>query len=276
MLKEIHFPEVQEFKVSVNYVDKETVFPDSAIGQHYHDECEIFVHLGGDVSFIVEDRLYPIGYGDVVITRPGEYHHCIYHSKTMHRHFCILFSGKVNEELFGVFYNRSKGCDNLYSFSREITEQLISICHALAAEIQSPLQSYRLFLELIELISRSETAPYKESSEQSPLSLVLRLMHESYADHTTIGELAAKAHVSLSTIERLFADCFGTTPSEYLKNVRLTQAARLLSQGHSVSIAAEKCGFSDVSAMIAQFKRRYGVTPLVYKKEILRSEDSGF
>ena len=87
-----HFESVKPFDFSATYIE---IYADSSENvnySHIHDECEIYVNLRGDLSFIVENNIYPIKPGDIIITRPHEYHHCVYHSNKLHRHFWILFS----------------------------------------------------------------------------------------------------------------------------------------------------------------------------------------
>ena len=47
---------------------------------------------------------------------------------------------------------------------------------------------------------------------------------------------------------------------------QLANAAKLLSEGHSVTDAAEMSGFADCSNFILLFKKAYKITPLQYKK----------
>lgn len=55
---------------------------------------------------------------------------------------------------------------------------------------------------------------------------------------------------------------------DFIKNIRLTEAARLLSeQHHSISDVAEKCGFDNVSYFTVVFKQKYGVPPSVYMNQ---------
>ena len=132
MEEHIAFDELYAFDMSVHYVEDAVGEPNCLEGHHIHGECEIYIHLSGDVSFMVEDQIYPIQYGNVVITRPYEYHHCIYHSKTKHRHFWILFSGENNEKLLELFFGRRKGIGNLLTLNsetiQELTELFFSLC----------------------------------------------------------------------------------------------------------------------------------------------------
>jgi AraC-like DNA-binding protein len=51
---------------------------------------------------------------------------------------------------------------------------------------------------------------------------------------------------------------------EYLTQVRVARAKRLLSQGYAIAQVAQKTGFADQSHLTRQFKRFVGVTPGKY------------
>ena len=48
---------------------------------------------------------------------------------------------------------------------------------------------------------------------------------------------------------------------------RMMRSKRLLRENRAVAEVAAHCGFSDCSAFIGKFKRRFGVTPLKYRRE---------
>ena len=66
---------------------------------HIHEYCEIYVNVTGNVSFMIEKNLYSVKSGDIIITKPYEYHHCVYHDDSDHLHFWIMFSVDENPEL---------------------------------------------------------------------------------------------------------------------------------------------------------------------------------
>ena len=113
MEKPVFFPAISPFSMQVAYVDIDSHSSLNQFEHHIHPECEIYLNLSGDVSFMVEDRIYPITAGSVIITRPHEYHHCIYHSDKRHRHYWILFSSENNEKWLKLFFDRPHGENNL-------------------------------------------------------------------------------------------------------------------------------------------------------------------
>lgn len=268
----ITFEQLHAFDMTVRYVDNDMGDLKYPIGHHIHAECEIYVNLGGDVSFMVEDHLYPIRYGNIVITRPYEYHHCIYHTKMRHPHFWILFSGENNEKLLEMFFGRQKGKRNLFALGNEQTQELVELCYTLCEQPKSEIEKYFCFFKMLRLFEQAEEIGGGSIGVQNEMALVLQTIHRDYAEKLSVRSLAEGAHISVSTLERWFEENLHMTPSVYIKKIRLANAARLLAERYSVTETAERCGFSEVSAMISLFKKQYGMTPLQYKKKTEKGE----
>lgn len=76
------------------------------------------------------------------------------------------------------------------------------------------------------------------------------------------ADICAAQNVSLRSLGRLFA-AEGTTPMAWLRDSRLAEAHAMLSEGRarSVTEAAYRCGFRDLSYFGRAFKKAYGRTP---------------
>ena len=84
----------------------------------------------------------------------------------------------------------------------------------------------------------------------------------------TMADVAAAAHVSLNTLERHFLSAIHASPSEFLKQRRLSKAQEWLKKGASVNDTCQACGFTDCSHFILLFKKQFGMTPLQFKKTL--------
>ena len=66
---------------------------------------------------------------------------------------------------------------------------------------------------------------------------------------------------------RYFKETMGTSFIEYLKDYRLTMAARLLqSSDDAILDISVEVGFDNLSYFNRSFKARYGMTPRQYRK----------
>ena len=118
------------------------------------------------------------------------------------------------------------------------------------------------------LLSRGEfpRMDAEETTIPNDVKIALDFMYENISFPITMADVAAAAHVSLNTLERHFLSAIQATPSEFLKQRRLSKAQEWLKKGASVNEACQACGFSDCSHFIVLFKKQFGMTPLQYKK----------
>lgn len=262
------FKAIQPFEIRATYMELDSRSGENVFESHIHNECEIYINLSGDVSFAVENTIYPITPGSIIITRPFEYHHCVYHNNKLHKHFWILISATENEYLFNKFYNRIPGEGNLLILGKEKTKELIAVCERLTAKTASEFESYFDFFKLISLIN--DASPLEKPSLLYPDVIVnaMTYINDTLSDSMSVGEIAKKVNVSINTLERYFMKFLNVSPRAYIQKKRLSNAARLLSEGYSVTEASEESGFANCSAFISLFRKTYGLTPYAYKKTV--------
>ncbi|MBR3934717.1 MAG: helix-turn-helix transcriptional regulator [Clostridia bacterium] len=266
-----NFEKINKFNLYVDFrdIDENSDFePD---GSHIHDLCEIYINLAGDVSFMVENNIYPIKKGDIIITKPFEYHHCVYHSKVIHKYFCLWINPENNHVILDTFFQRNKGEGNKIVLSEENTERFTDICFELRNTALSVTRKYCLYFELLDLLTRGIKDP-SNSSANNKLSqdilLALEYIDTNFKNEINIHNVATYAHTSINTLERHFKEALRTTPYAYINKKRLSHSVILLKNGYSVMEAAQESGFADYSGYIAKFKKVYGITPLKYKKSL--------
>jgi AraC-like DNA-binding protein len=81
----------------------------------------------------------------------------------------------------------------------------------------------------------------------------------------SVGELAQSVHLSVRALQQAFSRSVGMSPMSYLRQVRLTQAHRELSNGSpeefTVREVAERWGFVHHGRFAAAYRSRFGETP---------------
>ncbi len=236
---------------------------------HIHKECEIYLNINGNVSFEVENHIYPVKRGSVIITRPYEYHHCIQHSNENHEHFWITFSAEETENFLEMFFNRRKGKNNLITLTEEKLNELCDVMWSLIANENDLLKRRIDFLRLFQIISGGRQESYQNNEEYLPddVRTALRYMEEHLTEKIDIATLCDFCNVSVNTLERHFKEALGLSPFSMLRKKRLIASLQYLRYDDSVAEAALKSGFSDYSNYIQLFRKQFGMTPLKYKKQ---------
>jgi AraC-like DNA-binding protein len=96
------------------------------------------------------------------------------------------------------------------------------------------------------------------------ITRVLDALHADPSHAWTLGEMAAMAGVSGRRLQQSFRICIGSTPTEYLRDLRLTLVHRDLlagSEGTLVQEIAAKWGFVHMGRFALAFKQKYGHAP---------------
>lgn len=92
-----------------------------------------------------------------------------------------------------------------------------------------------------------------------------------YGDRITIGQMAERAHLSSSQLQREFRRLFGMSLGHYLLRVRLIMARRRLeATSEAVGEIALDCGFYDQSHFTKAFRVATGLKPLEYRRRFAR------
>ena len=81
----------------------------------------------------------------------------------------------------------------------------------------------------------------------------------------SVHELATRVGVSERTLRNVFRKAYGTSPSQYLKAIRLLQARHTLENADprrtTVLCVALRSGFWHMSRFSADYKQRFGELP---------------
>lgn len=91
---------------------------------------------------------------------------------------------------------------------------------------------------------------------------------EKPQQHWTLEQLAALCHQSRASFIRNFARVYHLTPLEWITQLRMIKAAKLLiSKPYSIGMIAEECGYLSQAAFTRTFKHHYQVTPTKYRQQ---------
>ncbi|BCD96479.1 helix-turn-helix domain-containing protein [Marinagarivorans cellulosilyticus] len=80
-------------------------------------------------------------------------------------------------------------------------------------------------------------------------------------DAWTVDSMAQEVAMSRSKFAQLFKETTGKAPMEYLTDLRLDAAKRLLKKQKPVGLIANHVGYENASTLARVFKKRFGVTP---------------
>ena len=98
------------------------------------------------------------------------------------------------------------------------------------------------------------------------LSQAREWMHANYASPLPLDSIAEKAQLNCQHFLRMFRDCFGATPHQYLMEVRLAAARELLADTtEPVTAICRMTGFESPPSFSNLFRSRFGASPTAYR-----------
>ena len=160
----------------------------------------------------------------------------------------LALSGKIS---FPDYYDRLQALGHHFDLQKEL---------------QASLLLQELMTDLINL-KRTENFSSKYGSSRSKLNASLSYLQSHYKEALSIEQAAEICHLSKCYFIKVFKAYTGQTPYDYLLQLRLHQAQRLLVETSlSVGDIAQETGFNDDKNFIACFKKKIGQTPLQYRK----------
>ena len=118
----------------------------------------------------------------------------------------------------------------------------------------------------IEGLSRDVKLTKQSIEPYSEFKSTIDYIQSHFAESIPIPALARESGMSLSTFERKFKSHFGSSPSQFIKKLRIERACEQLSNGVDISSVALECGFCDQSYFTKEFKSIMAVTPRQFKK----------
>ena len=252
---------------------------------HNHGVFELnFVEHAPGVRRIVGDSSEIIGEYDLVLITSADLEH-VWEQNTCKsediREVTIQFDFGMGED--SIF------CRNPFiSVRRMMNEARKGLAFPLSAimrvykdidnlsQIEDSFYALRQFLTILYELSRCEGARTLASSSYAKVAVeddsrrilkVKNFIAKNYMDEIRLAQLASIAGMSPSAFSRFFKLHTGRNLSDYIIDIRLGYAARMLvDTGHSISEISFDCGFNNLSNFNRIFKRKKWCSPSEFRE----------
>lgn len=243
---------------------------------HAHDFLELYLFLDGSVTYYIEDQVYDLCPGDLLIIPPGRMHRPVIANERAAYERMVLWveldyiaridsaAGELQAALRGIGANGYRvplrGDDLIFAASlfRRIVKMErggVFTSSAIRLYLKDAFEAY----SLVEKEARGETAVIPQ---------VIRYLTEHFREPLRLDDLAARFFISKSYLNRHFKAYTNATAYAYLMALRITHARRMLRAGATAAEAGRECGFSDYSTFYKAFKAQTGITPQEFKARV--------
>ncbi len=138
----------------------------------------------------------------------------------------------------------------------------------------SPASPARMHASLARLLALLYESRFRDVADMDTMTSVpsalerpLVRMRQHYADPLRLADLSALAGMSVSHFIRTFKRSMGTSPIDWLRRERISQAKRrLIDTDEPVKEIARQCGYRDPYFFSKDFKKLTGLPPSSYRE----------
>lgn len=152
-----------------------------------------------------------------------------------------------------------------------VSPELVGVLERYLSLLDDPAEAKVLlplvYKELHFRLLRSESgamlrALTNRDSHASNVAHAIRELRDHFREALDVPELAKSVGMSSTSLHRHFRAMTRTTPLQYQKDLRLTEARRLLrAGGHTVSTVAFEVGYESPSQFSREYSRKFGASP---------------
>jgi AraC-like DNA-binding protein len=257
---------------------------------HWHDYYEVWVATGGHGEYRCGSNRFAFGPGDVVVVDPLKLHGVLRMEQT-HAPLVFFFradavapTGAALDRNFLSAWDRRPEkirprlpADD--ASAGPVHRAMLHLARAWFEPRASEERALTLKFHLLELlfqlrrafVSRGEIdaeTVTMRSEREARLRRVLEYVSQHCHESVSQPDVARAAGMSTSSFRAFFKETTGWGFGDYLRDLRLERAARLLRETtESMAGVAQQTGFADQSHLTRLFKAKHGVAPLHYRKQ---------
>lgn len=130
---------------------------------------------------------------------------------------------------------------------------------------------YGKLVELLTLLMEESWHPgavHATHAKRQNLQQIKEYLDEHYTEKITLDDLAERFYINKFYLTRVFKEQFGQSVTNYLVQLRITHAKRLLRfSDHSIESIAQECGLSDANYFSRLFKKVESISPGEYRRQ---------
>ncbi|MGI6704212.1 MAG: helix-turn-helix domain-containing protein [Clostridia bacterium] len=257
-------------KESIDFVER---------AQHVHDSYEFIVPCSAATHIYVEKSHCPGEKGKIYPMNSGQAHGP-YYRMLKNRLIAINVDRSFMDEIAYMVYGKTNVYfkPGNYVFGKDLR----TLVRTFVEEYKNTLPGRNLVLKnlstqiVVCLLRRIDNnMPSRVSSgyktRKGNIDRAIEYIRDSYDGEYTLEEAAKIAHLSPYYFIKAFKACTGKPPYEYIMSLRIQKAKELLSlKNMSVTETCFLCGFNNPSNFTTYFKRKVGMTPSEYRKNVLK------
>ncbi len=259
--------------VSYSVLDDVTEHPSNNNFQlHIHSDYEIYMFLEGDTKYIVEENVYSLEPGDVIIIRKNTLHRAFHNSDTRYKRIVLniqpeFFLEENCLEYESQFLITSAGRGNkihadiakktgLYDAFMRLKKYSTDFNEGDSRVIRAVL------VEILYIINKMETFSQGDIGDER-LHDIISYLNRNFTKKISLDDIEKKFFISKYHLCHIFPKVTGLTVHQYITDKRLALAEDMIKDGISKYHAAELAGFNDYSTFYRVYSKKKSKSILI-------------
>lgn len=257
-------PKSYSFKTQDFIFSHHSFLPPQDCPIHNHDIFEMIFIKRGDLSYMIEGKLYKPTKNTLIITTPLQNHSFFFHSDTPYERYNILFDEKnlpaclfkkLPTDSMVIHFDSNTLVSDLFQKMDYYCENFVGddLGHLLMHLVEEVL--YNVSLTSGKLIQNDRYT--SNPIIQSAITYIDNNLHTPI----TVCSICDELYISKSHLHHLFMEYLNITPQKYILSKKLSVAQRELRAGRKATEVYTDCGFSDYSTFFRAYKNFFGYAP---------------
>lgn len=262
--------------IRVYYLKRERMT--SAKEELHENHYELSYCFTGNISYTIGDESYCLSTHNVILIPKGIKHSYLLTEESTT--CCVMFSDLFLDvsfiELFfqynlkQAFSQRVYCLDENHEAVERILKQMINMRNDSPA---SCLIQKNLLTEIMIFLHEYSTIPDSNRLLPKHIGQICEYLRNNYYKEIDMNDLADMNHISYGYVSKQFKNAVKMTLHQYLTIIRLDHSIEMLGHAEITIIdICHKCGFKDLSNFYRQFKKRFGTTPLSFRKKSIQNK----
>ncbi len=253
---------------------------------HFHDMYEVYYSLTNNVDIFVNDVIYQVSKGTILVFNTADIHRTIPLDKTPYNRFIIHFNPEymkdlctAQTDLLDCFINRGPQFNHSLHLDSEQMEQFAALVDKAKRYQSNALYGQDIYLKLtlaeillfINPLYQDSIRCFSQKSKREfeRIYPILQHIQTNISDNLSLDSLSERYFINKFYLINLFKKATGFTITEYIIQTRIMKACELLKRGLSVQQVGELVGFNDNSHFIRTFKKHVGLPPKRYAQQFI-------
>lgn len=273
----------EHFPLMILSGDQSVIYQEKESRLHFHNCMEIGVCLSGGGNLNICEEHFPYAGGNFTILsqntphaflvhpqQPGFFCYLLLHPKKLLESFLSEGGEIVNWVAGDINRNQFVFCGEEYEELYDLLLQVIKELNLQESNYQ--LLTRNLLFVFFTKLYRAQTSAHrpKESfpdGRESAIAPALKYIEENYLQQFSVKFLADLCHFSPAHFRKVFHAVVGTSPLNFINNVRIAKACHLLrTTDEPILNISETVGFHSISSFNRLFIRMMQMSPREYRK----------